>query len=135
MQHQLAITIPVADGRLNPSEIQKSAIAEFLRTREGKAVSVTFRVPSNPRTLKQNAYYWAVVLTTIATQLGYSTEEVHSAVKDMFLPRKFLKLGSREVEVRKTTTDLTFTEFQTYLEQVRAWASTELGLAIPLPNE
>lgn len=130
----LNIVIPVADGRLNPSPAQQQAIDTYLKTREGKAVSVKFCRPTSTRSLEQNRYYWGVCLTIIAQETGHNTEELHTAIKDILLPRKFIKLGNREVEVTKTTTDLNTTEFEQYLERLRTWASTELNISIPLPS-
>lgn len=129
--HTLTMTIPVQDGRLVPSDGQKRTIAEYLHTRDGKAVEVKLSRPTNNRSLSQNRFYWGVVLTTIAESTGNSTEDLHLVLKDMFLPRKFITLGAKEVEVRKTTTDLTTDEFSKYLEAVAAWAASELGITMP----
>ena len=75
-----------------------------------------------------------MVLTAIAESTGNSTEDIHVVLRDRLLPRKFITLGSKEVEVRKTTTDLTTEEFTLYLEAVRAWAATELGITMPDPT-
>lgn len=130
----LTLTIPVADGALVPSASQKEAMSRFLQNRNGRAVAVKFSVPTLNRSLSQNKYYWGVLLTLLAEHTGHTTEDLHLVMKDMFLPRKFLKLGTKEVCLNKTTTDLTTTEFQTYLEQIRAWAVQELGLQVPDPN-
>lgn len=135
MRAKFKATIAVYEQQLVLTDTQSKALAEFLAQFEGKAVTVEISKPASTRSLRQNAYYWGVVLTFIAQETGHSTEEIHLAVKDMFLPRKFIALGSREVEIRKTTTDLTPTEFSSYIEQVRAWAATELNCSIPSPNE
>jgi len=135
MRDKFKATIAVFGKHLIPTDTQKAVLDEFLAKFEGKAVTVEISKPASTRSLRQNSYYWGVVLTIIAQETGHSTEEIHLAVKDMFLPRKFLKLGSRETEIRKTTTDLTPTEFSLYIEQVRAWASQELKCSIPSPNE
>jgi hypothetical protein len=127
----LTLLVPVEGGRLNPTDGQKATIAAFLRTREGKAVEVKFARPTTSRSLRQNRFYWGAVLTTIAEATGNSTEDLHLVLKDMFLPRKFITLGTKEVEVRKTTTDLTTEEFTLYLEAVRGWAASELGITMP----
>lgn len=134
MTETFSITVPVSDGALNPSEQQKGAIRRYLKNRDGRAVTVKFSKPTSTRSLNQNRYYWSVVLGIIADSTGNTTEDLHLVIKDMFLPRKFLKLGTREIEARKTTTELTPTEFEQYLERVRAWAAQELGINIPLPS-
>lgn len=131
--NSLTLTIPVADGRLDPSPEQKRLIGTFLHTRNGKAVEVKLARPTSTRSLRQNKWYWGVVLTTIAESTGNTTEDLHVVLKEMFLPRKFITLGTKEVEVRKTTTDLSTDEFSKYLEALSAWAATELGITMPTP--
>ncbi len=135
MRNKFRATIAVYGRELVPTDAQKAMLGDFLARFDGKAMTVEISKPASTRSLKQNAYYWGVILTIIAQETGHSTEEIHLALKDMFLPRKFLTLGSREVEIRKTTVDLTPTEFSTYIEQIRAWAAQELACSIPSPNE
>lgn len=131
----ITLVIPVQSGRLNPSLAQQQAMDTYLQTREGKAVSVKFCRPTNSRSQEQNRYLWGVCYTMLAAETGHSTEELHTALKEILLPRKFITLGNREVEVTKSTADLNTTEFEHYLERLRVWAQTELGIRIPLPNE
>ena len=131
----ISLTIPVENGMLRPTMQQQRTMDTFLATREGKAVAVKFSRPVSTRSNSQNSYMWGVVLTLIAESTGHTTEEIHDILKSMFLPRKFITLGNREVETRKSTTELDTTEFEQYLERIRAWASSELSIRIPLPNE
>jgi hypothetical protein len=131
----LTLTIPVRDGCLMPSGLQKNAIAGYLAPFNGYAVAVNFSKPHAGRSNSQNSYYWGVVIGWISTETGHTPEEVHAAVKDMFLPRKFVRLGNHEHEQSKSTKELSTDEFEKYLDQVRAWAANDLGIRIPLPNE
>jgi hypothetical protein len=129
--NSLTLTIPVEGGRLKPSPQQQATIGNYLKTREGKAVEVKFARPTTSRSLRQNRYYWGAVIGAIAESTGNSPEDLHLVLKDMFLPRKFITLGAKEVEVRKTSADLSTEEFADYLRRIEAWAATELGIAIP----
>jgi hypothetical protein len=129
--NSLTLTIPVEGGRLKPSPGQQATIGNYLGTREGKAVEVKFARPTTSRSLRQNRYYWGAVIGAIAESTGNSPEDLHLVLKDMFLPRKFITLGAKEVEVRKTSADLSTEEFADYLRRIEAWAATELGIAIP----
>lgn len=131
----VSLTIPVERGMLRPTMQQQRAMDAFLQTREGLAVAVKFSRPFSTRSKSQNSYLWGVVYTLIAESTGHTTEEVHDACKEMFLPRKFITIGNHEVQAAKSTTELTTEEFEKYLQQVRAWADTELGIRTPLPNE
>lgn len=86
--------------------------------------------PQKTRTEKENKYYWGVVVKMIGDELGYTQEEAHEALKHQFLREEQGKLS----KVRSTA-DLSTTEFEQYLEQVRIFALVELNIKIPLPNE
>ena len=88
-----------------------------------------------PRSSRQNRYLWGIVYALIAEETGHSTEELHEFFKSMFLPRTFIQVGKREREIVKSTTDLSTTDMENYLTRVRVFASQELNVFIPLPNE
>lgn len=85
-------------------------------------------VSIKPRSLRENNYYWGVVLQTISDQSGYTPEEVHDAMR-----WKFLRKGQR-FETVASTTSLSVHEFEDYLDKIRIWAAQELQLSIPLPE-
>lgn len=99
------------------------AIAELnqlLRDIRGP-VEVIIRKPSRSRSLNQNAYYHGVVIPMLAERFsGSSRNEIHESLKKEFLGGK-------------STTELSTTEFETYLEQIKARAA-EMGVIIPDPE-
>jgi hypothetical protein len=129
--NSLTLVIPVEGGRLKPSPGQQATIGTFLKTREGKAVEVKFARPTTSRSLRQNRLYWSAVVGALAAETLNNPDDIHLVLKGMFLPRKFITLGGRELEVRKTSADLSTEEFADYLRRIEAWAATELGIAIP----
>ena len=134
-QTELALMMTVKDGWLSMTPAQQTMIRAFLARMNMKDVSVRIGKPRKIRSLTQNAYYWAVVLSMISAQVGHTSEEIHYFCKDAFLDRKLIKLGGKEVEIRKTTTELTTNEFNVYLAKVTAWAAQELGVTIPESNQ
>ena len=126
---------PVKDGKMHFSPVQLKLIAAFLTKHEGQDVRVTFSQPAKSRSPKQNKYYHAVVVDMIAAETGHSQEEVHELMKSMFLPRSFVTLAGKEVEIAKSTTSLSTQEFEEYQDRIRAFAATDLNMTIPLPNE
>jgi len=82
------------------------------------------------RSQQQNAYYWGVVLDIIGKDLGYLPEEAHQIFAEMFL-----SYGKDSRKFVKSTTKLNTKEMEEYLEKVRRFASMELSIFIPLPNE
>jgi hypothetical protein len=90
------------------------------------------------RTTPENRYYWGVIVKLISDELGYTPEETHEILKHKFL-KEIIKLKIRSgielAEITKSTTSLTTIDFETYLRQIREWASIDMGLWLPLPNE
>jgi hypothetical protein len=135
MRNQFTAIARVKDATLDLSQGQRENLARFLKHREGKFVQLTLREQGRPRSNNQNRYYWSMIVGMIAEEIGDDSEAVHSALKWKFLPRQFITLAGEEIEVPKSTTQLSTNDFEIYLEQVRAFAATELSLAIPLPHE
>lgn len=86
------------------------------------------------RSNEQNKYMWGVVYKLIAEHTGYTIEEVHEICKAKFnyLMRN---IGSEWISIARSTTDLRTNEMEKYLSDIRQWASLELSVYIPLPNE
>lgn len=45
------------------------------------------------------------------------------------------KSGPKEIEIERSTTDLNTKEFEDVMTKVRQWASLEMSVWIPEPNE
>jgi hypothetical protein len=82
------------------------------------------------RSDRQNRYYWGVVLKIIGQELGYLPDEVHQ-----LMAKNFLSYENKGDMFVKSTTKLKVAEMEDYLETVRRFASMELSIYIPLPNE
>lgn len=73
------------------------------------------------RSNRQNRYYWKCIIEEISQYTGYHKYEAHDIMKEMFIPH--------------TSKELTKEEFNNYCEEIRIWASQELGLILMTPNE
>ncbi len=100
--------------------------------------------PRKRRSQKQNAYYHAVVCDMVREGLqeaGYGAvkdaEDAHEILKSLFLKTRIINEESGEVlvEMVQSTTKLTTTEFEEYLEKIRQWAAEYLGVYIPEPGK
>jgi len=90
------------------------------------------------RTSPENRYYWGVVVSILSDYTGFTPDEIHEILKRKFLRQlKFVqtKNGFEEVEIPRSTTELTTSEMEVFLRSIREWSSIELGCYIPLPNE
>lgn len=104
--------------------------AGYLFTLEGRYVHVTIKKRQKKRSNPQNAFYWGVVIHLLCETTGYGDNEMHFALKMMFLLDR-----SRKIPTVKSTAVLTTVEFEEYLEKIRVWSAQELNCIIPLPNE
>ena len=94
------------------------------------------------RTTPQNAYYWAIIVTTwqeiIHTEWGenWNKEQTHEFLKANFNYDEIINEATGEI-LRKTksTTELTTTEMELFNELCRNNAFEMFNVVIPLPNE
>ena len=73
------------------------------------------------RSLAQNKYYWAVVISIISKWSWDSTLSTHYGIKSMF--------------DLKTTTDLEVDEFKFMIEAIRELFNEKYNIRIPLPSD
>lgn len=111
----------------------------------GRPARVVVQEHEEDRTLQANRYYWGACLREIAEQanLGgqrYVAEAWHEFFRRQFLGyeiKKTLVAGKKKpVVVRrlKSTRDLKVKAFSTYIDQIHAFAATDLGVRFSAPD-
>jgi hypothetical protein len=119
----------------------KDRLLEWARQYPGKNLIIKFERKGSKRSDPQNRYYWGIVIKEIALrlrELGHqwiSDEDVHDMMKLKFNCEQVPSENGELMELPKSTTELTKTQFNEYVENVRVWAAEFLGLCIPDPNE
>jgi len=86
------------------------------------------------RSLNQNAYLW-LCYNTIAEETGNDPDDIHMYCKATFLPKRFVQIKDKELQMSGKTSTLTISEFMEYMEKVIAWAGRDLGIKLPDPSE
>jgi|TARA_Y100000034_G_scaffold106893_1_gene135944 hypothetical protein len=125
--------VPVFSARVKSGKVvfdNRQLLDSYLTTLEGKYVHVTVRKRVKVRSHPQNAFYWGAVIKLLCESTEYTDEEMHAALKLLFL-----KDDDRMIPTLKSTSELTTAQFEEYLEKIRVWAAEELSCVIPLPNE
>lgn len=86
------------------------------------------------RSLAQNNLYrmWVEV---IANELGYTHDEMHAILSNMFGEKETVEFNGDIVEVIKSTIKLTTKEFTDRLENIDRWAAGEMGIVLPSPDD
>jgi hypothetical protein len=92
-----------------------------LATLSGQRVSVLVRRPEELRSLNQNRYYHGVVVRVLADHWALTDQQAHELIKKEF--------GVTSTAVLESA------QFEDLMERVRAWALTDHGVMVPLPNE
>jgi hypothetical protein len=119
------------DGIYRIHRYNEEAYQKWLCTLQSGEVVEVVKDRRKQRSLKQNNYYWGVVLRILCEELGYFDDEM-----DELLRFKFLRYQTEDgLEGCYSTKDLNTRAKEYYLSQVRMWASAEHGIIIPLPNE
>lgn len=102
---------------------------------EGKRVRVKVELFRNRRSSEQNKYYHAVVVPMVGEAMGEADNEtVHEILKAKF-NYEILVIGAEELLKPLSTAKLDTKAFSEYIEKIRTWAASFLGLYIPDPGE
>ena len=75
-----------------------------------------------------------MVVKLLSEETGYDKDEMHEVLKSMFLRTRY-QIKGIWIDGTKSTTKLSNKEMNDYLEEVKRFATTTLGVYIPDPNE
>lgn len=115
---------------LNNQRIKNNCI-NYIYTLPDKTYECVFRKVK--RTGQQNKYYW-VVVAIIADSLGYSSDEMHEALKRNFIGSEQGKDCFGNVYIKaKSSAKLNKDDFIDYLNKVLIFAQNE-NIEIPEPD-
>lgn len=98
--------------------------------KEDAEIELILRKRTKKRTNPQNRYYWGIVVPMLAENFGYTKDEMHEALKWLFLRKP-----DADPPTVGSTAKLQTKEFAAYIEQIQTWAATEHGIVIPDPDE
>jgi hypothetical protein len=130
--------IEVKDGKTRMPEDEFSRYKKWLLSHQG-GYEFTIKKKFKKRSLPQNSWYWGVIVPMIAEEIGEDDlNEVHAYLKAKFLSKEKAVAG-KDGQWDKTivvgrTAKLDTHSFGLFVEKVRRWASSFLGLNIPDPN-
>jgi hypothetical protein len=118
----------------------RQRLLEWARQYPGKNVVIKFERKGSKRSSPQNRYYWGCVIKEITLRLrdlGHqwlTDEDVHDMMRLKFNYEQVVSEEGEVLELPKSTTTLTKTQFAEYVDNIRMWASGFLGIDIPDPN-
>jgi hypothetical protein len=114
------------------------ALAKALTT-AGRKVHIQVAEAEDDRSVRQNAYYWGVVLKEVSEQASiigqrYSVDAWHELFKRQHLGYEIKKVrvaGRKKATIirrLKSTAGLSVRKFSEYLEKTQAFAATDLAV-------
>ena len=115
----------------------KQTLINYLKELENDYI-VSVKKQRNTRSNMQNSYYWKCIVQGLAEELGYFPNEMHDALRAMFLSEyEMISFNDNQIAINKigSTTALNTKAFEQYTEQIRVWSLTDLGIRLMLPNE
>lgn len=113
----------------------KQKLHETLKGLKPVAYWIELKIDRDKRSNRQNRYFHGVVLPLLSEETGFTTNEIKSLLKNMFLGYQKLLPNGLEVDLIKGTAELDTKEFEEFLEKVRRFSAQELDVQIPMPNE
>ena len=111
---------------LNNERSFKDKLIEF----EGKEVEIRIKVRTNNRSKEQNSLYWKWI-NILSNETGFQVEEMHELVKYKFLQRNVVNNDGVEEVILKSTTTLTVSEFNKFMNDVLYWSNDTLNINLP----
>ena len=103
-----------------------------------KPWKVTIERESKRRTLSQNALMWKwidEVAGHVHEYTGHDKDEIHEFFKLRFLDTRRIEMGDAVEYIPGSTKNRTKAEMSEYMERIYVWATTELGLFLPVPED
>lgn len=117
----------------SPSDKQ-SIISYITNLSESKAYFVEIKQIQKRRTIDQNRLYW-LWLKCLQDETGQDRDILHEYFKQKFLGSTVITLFNEKVQIPNTTTKMDTELFKRFLDRVQIFASMELGIELPLPED
>lgn len=115
----------------------EASLANAVRVISGLSLKkpwlLTLGRPKDRRSLSQNALYWSWV-ADIAKATTNSPKATHEALKAEFCPATEVRIGPL-TKMTQTTAELEVAAMTEYMNHVRAFAETELGVFLTVPED
>ena len=114
---------------------EREVIRDYIsRLPEGKTYDVSIKLHRAKRSNDANRLYWSWI-GIIASETRNEREVCHKFFAKKFLGYDVREFGNDKIAVVKSTANLDTAQFSEYMNQVSAFASQELGIVLPSPDD
>lgn len=113
----------------------KEAVKQYIdKLPDGKQFIVSIDKKKEVRSLPQNRLYF-MWLNCISHETGNEVKDLHKYFTEYYLPRETIRIFDKVTERPISTTKLSTAEFTIYLDKIETFASSELGIVLPHPED
>jgi hypothetical protein len=99
-----------------------------------QGLTIEYKYITKKRSNDQNALYW-MWIACICDEIGENSNDLHETLCEKFLPiKEKLIFGITKIE-RTSTKKLDTIQFKNYLDKIQIFASSELGIILPNPED
>lgn len=116
------------------SDLDRNMVIAYIQRLDLKKLyTVEVIEKKSTRSISQNSLMW-LWLTCISFETGNDRDELHDIFKKKWIEPKKVVMFGEEIN-RYSTADLNTTQFKYYLDHIQAFASTELSITLPNPED
>lgn len=115
-------------------QTQKEAVNYIASLEPDKFYKVKITQKRAKRSINQNSLYW-MWLTCIEQETGNEKEFLHNHFRNKYLGSETVEIFGQKQNELYSTTRLSTLLFKQYLDKIQYFASSELGIILPNPED
>lgn len=116
------------------SQVDRDMVISYIKRLDiSKLYTVEITEKKTKRSISQNNLMW-LWLTCIEFETGNNRNDLHEYFKREFLQPETIMIFGKQHQ-RYSTKNLNTTEFKYYLDHIQVFASTELAIKLPDPED
>lgn len=112
----------------------KEKVKQYIDKLPDKKFTVEIKQKREIRSVSQNSLYW-LWLTCIMAETGNDKDYLHIFFGKKYLPQNSRVIYGETVNITVSTTSLDTAQFKHYLDRIQQFASSELGIVLPNPED
>jgi len=136
---KIEITTSIQNGLFKRN---RNTVLDAIKSFNGCDVVLTIDKPKKKRSNNQNAFYWGCLIPLM--QLGakdtfgetWSNDKAHKHLSNLFVYHESINVNTGEItKTHKSTTELTTTDWEVYVTEIRIYLLENFDIDAPEPNE
>jgi hypothetical protein len=136
---KIEVTTSIQNGLFKRN---RNTVLEAIKSFNGSDVVITIDKAKKKRSTRQNAFYWGCLIPLM--QLGakdtwgesWGVDKAHKHLSKLFVFHESVNQKTGEItQTPKSTTELTTTDWEVYVTEIRIYLLENFDIDAPSPNE